>query len=305
MTLPVANVLEPLIKFAEGIMKFFHNQVGLSWGTSIIGLTVVIRLIILPLTFRQVRSMQALQRLQPQMKAIQERFKDDKQRLNQEMMSFYREHKVNPASACLPVLLQLPFFLALFYMLRHDLRRDICGQVAKPCGKIVGSHGEGFFFIHDVTDKAHGATLLVLIVLYVGSQLVSGLITTFTADRQQRIMMLALPFVFVTFIVNFQAGLILYWITTNIWTIGQQLFVKRFLPAPEPLPAGATAVAPRGGDAKPARGKPPEPKPAASANEPKQRRGARATASANGDEGAKSGPPPAPRKKKKRSGRRR
>src|SRR5213595_1571057 len=135
MMLPLANIFEPLIKFSEGIMKFFHNTVGLGWGFSIIGLTMVIRLLILPLTFRQVRSMQALQRLQPQMKSLQERFKDDKQRLNQEMMAFYKEHKVNPASACLPVLLQLPFFLALFYMLRHDLRMDICGQVAKPCGK--------------------------------------------------------------------------------------------------------------------------------------------------------------------------
>jgi YidC/Oxa1 family membrane protein insertase len=293
MTLPVANVLEPLIKFAEGIMKFWHDTVGLSWGMSIIGLTVVIRLIILPLTFRQVRSMQALQRLQPQMKALQERFKDDKQRLNQEMMTFYKEHKVNPASACLPVLLQLPFFLALFYMLRHDLRMDICHQVAKPCGEVKGPWDPSFLFIHDITNKATGAALIALIVLYVGSQLISGLITTFTADRSQRIMMLALPFVFVTFIVNFQAGLIVYWITTNFWTVGQQLFIKRFLPAPEPLPVGVSAVSRGGGgDGKPARGKPA----ATPAKAP--------AATANGGDGGKA-PPPGPRKKKKRSGRRR
>src|SRR5204862_3480182 len=133
------------------------------------------------------------------------------------------------------------FFLALFYMLRHDLRVDICGQAHVPCGKIPGDQGESFLFIDDITDKAHGVALGVLIVLYVGSQLLSGLITTVTADRQQRIMMLALPFVFVTFIINFPAGLIVYWITTNFWTVGQQLFVKRFLPPPEPLPAGALA----------------------------------------------------------------
>jgi YidC/Oxa1 family membrane protein insertase len=302
MTLPIANVLQPLIDFSEGIMKFFHDDVGFSWGFSIIWLTFVIRLLILPLTFRQVRSMQALQRLQPQMKALQERYKDDKQRLNQEMMSFYREHKVNPASACLPVLLQLPFFLALFYMLRHDLRVDICGQTAKACGKIAPGQGEGFFFIDDITSKATGAALIVLIVLYVGSQLISGLITTFTADRSQRIMMMALPFVFVTFIVNFEAGLILYWITTNVWTIGQQLFIKRFLPPPEPLPV--TAVAATGGsDGKPARGKPAAPKPVAGEKSPKRGR-QKQEASANGGDGAKT-PPPGPRKKKKRSGRRR
>jgi YidC/Oxa1 family membrane protein insertase len=245
-----------------------------------------------------VRSMQALQRLQPKIKELQARYKDDRQRLNQEMMGFYKEHKVNPLSSCLPVLLQLPFFLSLFYMLRHDLRVDICGDAIKAAGKSVAStpcgskalegvHGESFLFIHDITDKATGAALIVLIVLYVGSQLVSGLITTFTADRSQRIMMLALPFLFVTFIINFQAGLIVYWVTTNFWTIGQQLFIKRFLPPPDPLAVGVAA-----GDGK---GKIPA----------KSGKAVKAEASgSNGAEAAKA-PPAGPRKKKKRSGRRR
>lgn len=297
MTLPVASILQPLIDFTEAIMKFFHNQGGFSWGLSIIFLTFVIRLLILPLTFRQVRSMQALQRLQPHIKELQARYKDDRQRLNQEMMKFYQEHKVNPLGSCLPILLQLPFFLSLFYMLRHDLRNDICHQVAKPCGQIHGAWDPSFLFIHDITDKATGAGLIVLIVLYVGSQLISGLITTFTADRSQRIMMLALPFVFVTFIVNFQAGLILYWITTNFWTIGQQLFIKRFLPPPEPLPAGAVAAT--GGAGAGAKAK----TPAKGAEKPaRAKRGA--GADSNGAEATKA-PPPGPRKKKKRSGRRR
>ena len=292
MTLPLANVLQPLIDFSEGVMKFFHDSVGFSWGFSIIFLTFVIRLIILPLTFKQVRSMQSLQRLQPEIKNLQARYKDDKQRLNQEMMKFYQEHKVNPLSSCFPVLLQLPFFLALFYMLRHDLRFDICGQTKVPCGQIPGDQGESFLFIDDITDKATGLALGVLIVLYVGSQLVSGLITTFTADRSQRIMMLALPFVFVTFIVNFDAGLIVYWVTTNFWTIGQQLFIKRFLPPPEPLPAGG-APAPAGARA------------AVDGKAKKPAKAGKAEASgSNGAEAAKA-PPPGPRKKKKRSGRRR
>jgi YidC/Oxa1 family membrane protein insertase len=289
MMLPLANVLQPLIDFTEGIMKFFHDNLGFSWGLSIIFLTFVIRLLILPLTFRQVRSMQALQRLQPEIKKIQERYKDDRQRMNQEMMRFYQEHKVNPLSSCFPILLQLPFFLALFYMLRHDLRIDICGQSKLPCSQIPGAHGEGFLFINDITTNATGAALVVLIVLYVGSQLVSGIISTFTADRTQRIMMLALPFVFVTFVINFEAGLIVYWITTNVWTIAQQLFIKRFLPPPEPLLAGA-AAATSGGDGKAA--KIPAKK---GKSEPAEPNGAQATKA----------PPPGPRKKKKRSGRRR
>jgi YidC/Oxa1 family membrane protein insertase len=293
MILPLASILSPLISFCEGIMKFWHNTVGFSWGLSIVFLTFVIRLIILPLTYRQVRSMQALQRLQPKIKELQARYKDDKQRLNQEMMAFYKEHKVNPLGSCLPILLQLPFFLALFRMLRHDLRNDICHQTAKPCSQIAGyAHDASFLFIHDVTDKATGTALIVLIVLYVGSQLVSGLITTFTAERSQRIMMLALPFVFVTFILNFDAGLILYWITTNFWTIGQQLAIKRFLPPPEPMavPAGAGA----GGGAMKL--------PAKAAKTAKPEKAAVAT---NGASASKSAPPPGPRKKKKRSGRRR
>jgi len=238
--------------------------------------------------------MQSLQRIAPHLKQLQEKYKDDKPRLQQETMKFYSENKVNPFASCLPLAAQLPVFLSLFYMLRHDLRVDICGQSKVPCGQIPGDQGESFLFIDDITDKATGLALGVLIVLYVGSQLVSGLITTFTADRTQRIMMLALPFLFVTFIINFDAGLIVYWITTNFWTIGQQLAVKRFLPPPEPLPAGAAvpagAVAASDGKAK---------KPAKAAKPAK----AEAAAGANGAE-AKA-PPPGPRKKKKRSGRRR
>jgi YidC/Oxa1 family membrane protein insertase len=301
----ISNILQPLIDFCESIMSFFHDSVGFSWGLSIIFLTFVIRLLILPLTFKQVRSMQSLQRLQPEIKKLQARYKDDRQRMNQEMMKFYQEHKVNPLSSCLPVLLQLPFFLSLFYMLRHDLRLDVCGQTKVPCGQIPGNHGESFFFIPDITDKATGAALVVLIILYVGSQLVSGLITTFTADRTQRMMMLALPFVFVTFIINFPAGLILYWITTNFWTIGQQLFIKRFLPPPEPLPAGAAAAGAGAAAAVPAGddGKTKRPAKPSKVGKSAKAEGDAGTAS-NGAQASKV-PPPGPRKKKKRSGRRR
>src|SRR5690242_20213031 len=125
----LANVLQPLIDVNESILKFFHDTLGFGWGPAIIGLTCVIRLAILPLTFRQVRSMQALQRLQPEMKKIQERYKDDKQRMQQELMKFYQEHGVNPLASCLPLLLQLPFFLSLFYLLRSStFKEDIKGE---------------------------------------------------------------------------------------------------------------------------------------------------------------------------------
>src|SRR2546423_3247129 len=126
-----ANVLQPLIDVAESILKFFHDDVGLSWGWSIVALTLAVRAALVPLTLKQFRSMQALQRLQPEMKKLQAKYKEDKQRLNQEMMKFYQENKVNPLGSCLPLVFQMPVFLALFYMLRRDLRFDICPDVQR------------------------------------------------------------------------------------------------------------------------------------------------------------------------------
>ncbi len=301
MTIPLANIVQPLIDVAEEVLVFWHDSVGLSWGMSIIALTVCVRLLILPLTFKQVRSMQELQRLQPEMKRLQERYKDDRQRLNQEMMKLYQEHKVNPLGSCLPILLQLPFFIALFYMLRKDLRLDICGQTAKPCDEVIPGSAD-FLFIPDLTDTATGGVLVVLIVLYVGTQLISGLVSTVTADPTQRRIMLALPFVFVIFIINFVAGLIVYWITTNTWTIGQQYAVRRLFPKPPPIEPKPDA------GSKPARGKPP-PKPAGAVaavadGKAKGEKGAKG-AKGETDGGPKKGPPPGQRKKKKRTGRRR
>ena len=101
---------------------FFHDDVGLGWGWSIIALTVLVRACLLPLTFKQFHSMQSLAQLQPEMKKLQERYKGDKERLNQEMMKFYRENKINPFASCLPMVAQFPVFISLFYMLRTDLR---------------------------------------------------------------------------------------------------------------------------------------------------------------------------------------
>jgi YidC/Oxa1 family membrane protein insertase len=309
----LANVLQPLIDVFKGILTFFHDSIGASWGLSIILLTIVVRAALLPLAIKQFRSMQALQRIAPQLKQLQEKYKNDKQRLQQETMKFYQEHKVNPFASCLPLVAQLPVFLSLFYMLRHDLRHEICGQAAQPCGH---SSESAFWFIPDITDKATGGVLIALIVLYVGSQLVSSLLMmTATADKNQRMIMLFLPFVFVPFIVNFPAGLLLYWITTNIWTIGQQQFLRRVIghgqmpgalatltghaldevkPSGEPAGGGgkaapAAGTAPSGGDG---------------------RGGKAAKASSNGADGgdgkrATKAPPPPPRQRRKRSGRRR
>jgi YidC/Oxa1 family membrane protein insertase len=279
MPVVFANVLDPLVRVCQAVLVYFHGLVG-SWGLSIILLTVVVRLLLLPLTLKQFRSMQALQRLSPQIKALQAKYKDDKQRLNQEMMKFYQENKVNPFASCLPLAAQMPIFLALFYLLRQHLRIQICGTSAHPCGEAAR-----FMFIPDLTNTATGGVLIGLIVVYVASQLVSGLVMTVSADKNQRRLMIAMPLVFVTFIVRFPAGLILYWITTNLWTILQAYIVRRRVgPIRPPQPAEVAAIAGGGGGSS---------------------GGAKSSAGAKPK--ARSSPPPRPPRKRsrKRSGRRR
>jgi len=221
-----ANILQPLIDVANGVLQFFHDSAGLSWGMSIIALTVVTRALLIPLTYRQLKGMRALQALQPQIKEIQAKYKNDRQRMQQEMMRFYQENKVNPFASCIPLIAQLPVFITLFYVLRNELPADI-GCEAGHCGAEAS-----FLFINDLTAKAVGAELIVLLVLYIGTQLVSGLVMSVTADKSQRLMMMVLPFIFVPFIISFPAGLILYWITTNFWTMGQQYTIQKLIPAP-------------------------------------------------------------------------
>jgi YidC/Oxa1 family membrane protein insertase len=302
----IANVLQPLIDACQWILEFWHDLIGDfegSWGWSIILLTFTVRIVILPLTFKGVKSMQRLQTLNPEMQRIRERYKDDKQRMNQEVMGLYQREKVNPLGSCLPLLLQIPFFISLFYLLRSDeFQADIEGN-------------ESFFFITDLAAPVDDTgVLIILIILYIGTQLAASAVTAISADPTQRRIMFALPFVFTVFIINFEAGLILYWITTNVWTIGQQLMVKKLYPKPEPIAPGDAEDAP-----KPARGKPPATAAAISDGEPpakpagkaatkpaKAPSGARSGGTANGGGGAAAkGPPPSPRKKKKRSGRRR
>ena len=350
MPFVLANVLQPLINVFEHVLLFFHDNVGLGWGFSIIALTITVRAALVPLTLKQFKGMQSMQRLAPEIKKLQEKYKDDKQRLNQEMMKLYQVHKVNPFASCLPLVAQMPVFISLFYMLRKDLKADICPGIVKAgvnlttttCQSITPGSGK-FFFIPDLTDNATGAVLVFLIVLYIGSQLLSSVLMSVTADKNQRMIMIALPFVFTVFIINFPAGLLVYWITTNLWTVGQQYIVRRMAGDPVPLttpPPGAGDAGGGGGlmgrlqraamsgrpdaganggakpaaaPSKPARnGGPGDAKRAGSSTngavEDKPKATAKAGTPASGGSGASGGgaaPPPSARKKKKRSGRRR
>jgi YidC/Oxa1 family membrane protein insertase len=299
-------IIQPLIDFFHAILVFIHDSLNFGWGFSIIILTILVRAALLPLTFKQFHSMQRLAHLQPEMKKVQERFKGDKERMNQEMMKFYRENKVNPFASCLPMVAQFPVFISLYYMLRIDLRYDICPAInpvtsnnPQPCGSTPDS---SFLFINDLTDKATGSTLAILIVLYVGSQLFSTLLMSTTTDKTQRMIFLALPFIFVLFVIQFPAGLLVYWITTNIWTIVQQAIIRKRLGPLRPPGAdtGGGLFGGLGGGPKTAPNGPSD-----GGGGPSLRKKEPAGVGAE-PKGRPSGRPPAPpRKKKKRSGRRR
>jgi YidC/Oxa1 family membrane protein insertase len=313
--LVIANILQPLIDLNEAILKFFHDTVGVGWGLSIIGLTIVIRLAILPLTYKQVRSMQEMQRFSPEMKRIRDRYKDDKQRQNEELMKLYKEHGFNPLGSCLPLVLQLPFFFGLYQTLRSTGFQEE-----------VGNNGQ-FLFIPDITKPLTGHTpaLVFMIVLYVGTQLGSSYVSSLNVqDKNQRRLLFIFPFVFVPVVINFEAGLLLYWVTTNLFTVTQQLAIRKFLPAPEPHPVGGAAGKAKGSDGgPPGRGsrKRPSPKPSgggdgkqaagaedgkgAAKQTPKKKSKPAASSNGQGNGGARKAPPPSPRKKKKRTGRRR
>jgi len=220
----LGSPLTPLEHVARHALNWFHFSVGLPWAWSIVALTVVVRILLVPLTVRQIHSMQNLQRFAPQMKEIQKKYKNDKQKQNEELMKFYRENNINPAASCLPMLFQLPVFIALYYSLRHFSH--------EPASKHPGS----LSFLHFIPSIAAHTTThwggYVLLVVYVGSQLASSYFMSASVDKLQRYLLMFMPVVFVFVIARFPAGLVLYWVTTNLWTVGQGLITRRLIPAP-------------------------------------------------------------------------
>jgi YidC/Oxa1 family membrane protein insertase len=221
--IPEANIFQPLIDVANSVITFFHDDLGAGWGMSIVLLTIVTRIAILPLSLKQIRSMRALQAHQPELKAIQARYKDDRQRMQREMMAFYQENNINPFASCVPLLLQLPVFMSLFYLLRSDeFSNELHAAGSNP----------GWLGITPLDEAAAGTTLLILLALYFVTMVGSTSIMATSAEGSQRVMMYALPVIFTPLIINFPAGLVIYWISTNLWTMGQQSVVKRLIPPP-------------------------------------------------------------------------
>jgi YidC/Oxa1 family membrane protein insertase len=260
--LPLA-ILEPIEEPLTSLLEWLHTSIGFTWAWSIVALTVLVRIVILPLTIKSIRSMQRLQQYAPELKALQQKYKHDRQRLNEEVMKFYRENKVNPAASCLPLLLQAPVFLALFFVLR-DFEDEVLPDYPAAELSWLG-------IVPNITDpiNSHWSGAL-LIVIYAVSQVASIYYSMSSAATPawQRYMFMALPVVFIPVIIRFPMGLMLYWSTTNLWTVGQGFVTRRLAPKPQAMPKKSSRTPPReesdaaGGDAATAK---PAPKPGSAA----------------------------------------
>ena len=216
------NPLDLLEAPLRAVLDFFHG-IGFTWGWAIVMLTLLVRLILLPLFVKQYKSARRMQEVAPQMKELQRKYKGNKKKLQEEMMAFYKENDVNPFGSCLPLLLQAPVFIALYYTLRSQDFSD-------------GTDVSFMYVIPDVSKLLTeiGWAVVPLIVVYAVSQLISSeLSATANMSKNQRWLMRLLPIGIVFFVFQFPvpAGLVIYWATTTLWTAGQQLVLKRRIEA--------------------------------------------------------------------------
>ncbi len=220
----VISTLENLLRW---LLDRFHTF-GLTWAWSIVATTIVVRVCLVPLTVRQIHSMQSLQRHAPEMKEIQRKYKGDKQKQNEELMKFYRENKINPAASCLPMVAQFPVFISLYLVLKHFSKH------IPP-----GSDLSWLHFVPNITAPANSSwSGYVLLAVYAGSQICSTYFMSTSMDKIQRRIMMFIPLIFITVIAHFPTGLVIYWVTTNLWTVGQGLVTRRLVPKTAPVAAG-------------------------------------------------------------------
>ena len=251
---PIDTLLNPLYNAVSWVLLFFHKgwshifdpASGAAWALSIVMLVVLIRICLIPLFVKQIKAQRGLQVLQPQMKAIQTKYKNDRQKQSEEMMKLYKETGTNPLSSCLPILVQSPFFLALFHVLSYIAKGSVVGvldqaTVNQARAATVFGAPISHSFIHNEGSMTTRVVAAVMILLMTA--------TTFTTQRQlmvknqplgqanpmmqqQKILLYVFPAMFAVFGINFPIGVLIYWLTTNLWTMGQQFYVIRRNPTP-------------------------------------------------------------------------
>ncbi len=233
----VGGILSPIENVLTEVLIWLHETGGLTWAWSIVALTVIVRMLLVPVAIRQIHSMQSLQIHAPEMKAIQQRYKSDRQKQSEELMKFYKENKINPYASCLPIVFQIPIFIALFFVLR--------GFEEEVYPKFEQTTLEWLNLI-DITEPTKDGLGPVLLVVYVISQLTSTwLMSTSMQSAAQRWMIMLLPIVFIPFILGFPSGLMIYWLTTNLWTTGQGLITRRQMPKPVAPPKRSSRTPPK------------------------------------------------------------
>ncbi|HUG65144.1 MAG TPA: membrane protein insertase YidC [Gaiellaceae bacterium] len=249
----LGGVLSPLENVLTEALIWLHETGGLTWAWSIVGVTVIVRVLLVPVAIRQIHSMQSLQIHAPEMKAIQQRYKNDRQRQSEELMKFYKENKINPYASCLPIVFQIPIFIGLFFVLR-DFKREIfctrgdfCETVNDELVVLPDFVSElEWLSLVNITEPTIEAWGPVLIAVYVASQLTSTyLMSTSMQSKAQRYMIMFLPIVFLPFILRFPSGLMIYWLTTNLWTTGQGLVTRQLMPRPAAPPKRSSRTPPK------------------------------------------------------------
>jgi YidC/Oxa1 family membrane protein insertase len=258
----VDTILGPLYDVVSWIIVQFHafyslifdRNSGWAWGLSIVSLVVLIRICLIPLFVKQIKATRNMQAIQPKMKAIQERYKSDRQRQSEEMMKLYKETGTNPLSSCLPILAQSPFFIALYQVLNHIANNRTVGFIDQSLldsarsAHIFGAPLSVKFMSSASKVESLGASLtdvrvvtITMIILMSASQFFTQRqLMTKNVDltvktpfmQQQKMLMYVFPVMFAVFGINFPVGVLVYWLTTNVWTMGQQMFVIRRNPTP-------------------------------------------------------------------------
>src|SRR5215211_6347776 len=216
------KIFGPIVDVLGGVLLYFHQNLGIAWWLSIVMLTVIVRSLLFPLTVKQVKSMRAMQDLKPRMDRVRAQFKDNPQRQREEMAKLYQDQGVNPLGGCLPILVQMPVFIGIFYVIRK-----FGGTPGRTPPEYESFTQGGILWFQDL---AHADPYYLLPIISALTMLAATEITSKNVDPQQRWLMRLLPIGFTAFLLNFPAGLFMYWITSNLMTLGQNYVIYNYGP---------------------------------------------------------------------------